>query len=340
MKRSAAALIIGLGLIAASCATEPAGPLTFSAQADAPSTSGKLLQFSSFYPGTIKARPGDTVVIVNKGPGAPHTVSFGIKADRSNQPPPILPTGDNPAVFENCVTPQEPTNKMTSCPTKTTTPGEYTGSGYWNGFMSPASVPAPAAAKQVTLKLASSINPGEYSFICILHGPMVGKLQVVGDDADRDSITEFNEARDKEVSDAQARAANIPEPPVAGKTPATVAAGWSGGPVAVNEFFPKEISVKAGSQVSFEAFSPFEPHTVTFGGPKSGVVEQQPQLLSPSGVKSGGAYTSGVTNSGIYGVKGGPVFPPGPFVLSFPNAGTYKYTCVLHPGMEGTVKVT
>src|ERR671916_446654 len=118
MKRSAAFALIGFALIAASCATAPSGPLTFTAHADAPSTSGKLLQFSSFYPGTIKARPGDTVVIVNKGPGAPHTVSFGIKRDRRNRPPPTLPNGDNPAVFENCVTTQEPTNRMTSCPTK------------------------------------------------------------------------------------------------------------------------------------------------------------------------------------------------------------------------------
>ena len=339
MTRCLAALLVGLGLVAASCSSGPTGPLTYTAQADAPGPSGKILQFSAFYPGTIKARPGDTVVIVNKGPGAPHTVSFGIKADRSNSPPPVLPRGENPAVFENCVTTQEPSPKMTSCPTKTTTPGEYTGSGYWNAFMAPAAAPADAGPKQVTVKLASSIKPGEYPFICILHGPMAAKLQVVGEDADRDTVTEFTEARDKEVSDAQARAANIPNPPVAGKTPATVAAGWSGGPVAVNEFYPKEITVKAGSQVSFEAFSTFEPHTVTFGGPKSGIVESDPTLLGPSGVKSGGAYTSGITNSGIFGAKGGP-YPAGPFVLSFPSAGTYKYTCVLHPAMEGTVKVT
>lgn len=337
MKRCLAALLVGLGLVASACATEAQGPLTFQAQADAPSTSEKLLQFSSFYPGTIRARPGDTIVITNKGPGAPHTVSFGIKADRSNQPPVVLPTGENPAVFGPCVTPQEPTNKMTSCPTKTTTPGEYNGTGYWNAFMAPASAPAPAAAKQTTLKLGSSIAAGEYTFICILHGPMVGKLQVVEDEADRDSVAEFAEARDKEVSDAQARAANIENPPVEGKTPATVAAGWSGGPVAVNEFFPKEISVKAGSQVSFEAFSPFEPHTVTFGGAPSGAEDSK--LFNPSGAKSGAAYTGGVANSGIFGIKGGP-FPPGPYVLSFPSAGTYKYTCVLHKGMEGTVKVT
>ena len=339
MKRCFVALLFVVGLVAAACSSGPSGPLTYTAQADAPSTSGKILQFSAFYPGTIKARPGDTVVIVNKGPGAPHTVSFGIKADRSNSPPPVLPNGENPAVFENCVTTQDPTPKLTTCPTKTTAPGEYTGSGYWNVFMAPASAPAPAAAKQATVKLASSIKPGSYPFICILHGPMAGTLEVVSDDADRDTVTEFAEARDKAVSDAQTRAANIPNPPVAGRTPATVAAGWSGGPVAVNEFYPKEISVKAGSQVSFEAFSPFEPHTVTFGGPKSGIVEENPQLLGPSGVKSGGAYTNGVTNSGIFGAKGGP-FPPGPFVLSFPTAGTYTYTCVLHPKMEGTVKVT
>jgi plastocyanin len=118
----------------------------------------------------------------------------------------------------------------------------------------------------------------------------------------------------------------------------TVAAGWSSGAVAVNEFYPKQLSVKSGSKVTFRAFSPFEPHTVTFGTSTSG--SEDTKLLPPSGTPTGGTYSGGIANSGIFGSgKGGP-FPAGPYTLTFSTKGEYHFVCVLHPGMEGIVKVT
>lgn len=339
MKRCLGVVLCGLALVAASCSSGPTGAQSYTVQADVGSPAGKLFQYSAYYPGTIKARPGDSITFVNKGSVAPHTITFGVKADRSNSPPVVIPgVGENPVIFKNCVGTQTPTPKLTKCPTNTgATPAAYTGSGFWNAFLVPA--PAPQGLHQVTLKLDSSIPAGTYTFLCALHGPMAGTLQVVGKDSERKTPQDVIVERDSAVTDAQAKAEAIPNPPVAGKTPTTVAAGWSDGPIAVNDFYPREVTVKAGSKVSFEAFSPFEPHTVTFGTSKSGSEDQT--LLAPSGTKNGGSYSGGVANSGIFGIAGGKgPFPPGPYALTFETPGTYKYVCVLHPGMEGAVKVT
>jgi plastocyanin len=349
MKHIVGALLFVLMLVAGACSsssktaqTSPSpslsnsttGALSFEVQADQATPNGKQFQFSAYYPATIKARPGDSITFVNSGDIAPHTITFGVKTDRSNSPSPVIPgVGDNPAVFFNCVAPQAPTSSLTKCPTTSSlNNAAYDGSGYWNGFLVPA--PAPQGLHRVTLKLAATIAPGTYHFLCILHPPMVGTLQVVASDSQRQSPAQVDAAKRSAASAALAQANAIPNPSVAANE---VASGWSGGAVAVNSYYPQTIDVKAGTTVTWKAFSPFEPHTVTFGASTSGSEDQK--LLSPSGVKSGGSYSGGVANSGIFGAPGGP-FPSAPFSLTFTKAGSYHFVCILHHGMEGTVKVS
>lgn len=339
MKRTAVVLIT-VALAATACSSAPKGAQTYTMNMDAPSPAGKNLQFSAFYPGTIKVRPGDTIVVKNVSSQAPHTISFGINATRSNQPSPGIPgVGNNPAVFFPCVSNAEPTAKLTKCPQKTSkTLPAYTGKGYWNsGFL--ARPTDPQLAHEVTLKLADSIPVGSYNFVCILHGPMTGVLQVVAKDGDRKDV-------DVVATDARGATAKAQSSAKGFTTPATglkgttfnAAAGWGGNVVVVNRFAPATIDVKAGTSVVWTAGSKFEPHTVTFGsGEKAGA--ENAKYLAPSGVKSGGAYSGGLSNSGIYGPPGSP-FPPGPFRLTFTKAGTYAYVCILHPFMQGTVKVS
>ena len=332
MKRGMGVVLAGLALVAGSCSSGPKGAQTYSAQADAAPVPGRVFQFSSFYPGIIKVRPGDTVVFTNKG-GAPHTISFGVRTDRSNSPAVVTPKGENPAVFGGCVTSQAPSPKLTKCPTKTGPAlPPYNGSGYWNGFAAPGLSQAPAAAKQVQLALSSTIAPGTYTFLCLLHEPMVGQIQVVGKDSDRLTPTKFDEARDSAAAAARADAQKIPAPPVSA---GNALAGYSGGAIAVNEFYPKELSVKAGAKVTWKALSPFEPHTITFGSP---LAQGGPgPFFAPSGTPSGGTFTGGKANSGIMGGD----FPgPKEFSLVFAKKGKYSYLCELHPGMVGTVNVT
>jgi plastocyanin len=331
MRRTLLASLAVLLLLGSACGQEVSGPQSYAVDVDAPSPEGKNLQYSTFFPSTIKASPGDTIVFTNRSTQAPHTITFGVEIDRSNQPPVVLPNGtESPVVLEPCFSAQAPTTKLTRCPAKQLP--AYEGSGYWNsGFLVPA--PAPAGTKEVRLELASSIEPGEYAYLCVLHGPMTGVLQVV-EEGEREASDDVVEAATDQLEEIRSEADAIADPEVDANT---VAAGWSGGVTAVNRFLPETIEVKRGTTVTWDALSDYEPHTVAFGKYKPGV--PAPNQTVPTGPKSGGAYTSGDANSGIFGKAGGP-FPPGPFKLSFPNAGSFKYVCTLHPAMVGTVKVT
>lgn len=332
MKRGGiGAVVVGLLLVASACSSGPKGAQAYTVFSDLASPAGKNFQFSAFYPTNIKVRPGDSITFRNRGTGAPHTITFGIAPDRSNSPPPVTPKGENPAVFMNCFSPHAPKPSWTSCPTKSgATPPEYTGSGYWNAFFVP--VPAPQGEKQITMKLSSSIAPGKYRFICILHPPMVAFVEVVAKDSDRLTPEKVTADVDSTSNTALTNASAIPNPTVAAST---VAAGWSGGPVAVNRFYPVDLSVKRGTTVTWKDLSPFEPHTVTFGAPPNMGGPASP-YFAPSGVAAGGSYSSGMSNSGIFG---GDISKAG-FSLVFNTAGTYTYQCMLHPGMKGSIKVT
>ena len=65
----------------------------------------------------------------------------------------------------------------------------------------------------------------------------------------------------------------------------------------------------------------------------------QPQLiLNPDAVakKGGAVFKRGrLFNSGLPLAEGAPP----PYTLQFNRTGTYKYICIVHPGMEGSVKV-
>lgn len=331
MRRYLAPSLAFLLLIGTACGQGVSGTQSYSVGVDAASPEGKNLQYSTFFPSTIKASPGDSIVFRNRSSQAPHTITFGVEQDRSNQPPVVLPNGtESPVVTEPCFAEGGATAKLTSCPSKTLP--AYEGDGYWNsGFLVPAV--APEGPKETTLELADSIEPGQYRYLCVLHGPMVGVLEVV-EEGDREPTDAVTETADEQLVEVRADADEIRDPEVDANT---VAAGWSGGVTAVNRFLPETIEVKSGSTVTWDAFSDYEPHTVSFGPNFKAGVPGPGQV--PSGPKSGEAYTGGEASSGMFGKAGGP-FPPGPYKLSFPRAGEYTYVCVLHPGMQGTVKVT
>jgi plastocyanin len=331
MRRFLAASIASLVLVVPACGTNVSGPQTYRVGVDADSPEGKNFQYSTFFPSTIKASPGDSIVFENHSTQAPHTITFGVDERRSNQPAVVLPNGtENPVVREPCFVQAGAKPQLTKCPDKQLP--AYDGSGYWNsGFLNPA--PAPGT-KDVTLELSDSIEPGQYAYLCLLHGPMAGVLEVV-EEGERETADAVDEVGEDALADVRSAAQKITDPDVGANT---VAAGWSGGVTAVNRFAPQTIEVKAGTTVSWEAFSEYEPHTVSFGpNYKAGV--PGPGSTVPKGPKSGGTYTSGEASSGIFGKQGGP-FPPGPYSLRFPTAGSYAYVCVLHPQMRGVVKVT
>jgi plastocyanin len=339
---------VGVCLVfVAGCAGEekqakgPAGAQTYAVDVDGPSPQGKNLQFSAYFPGSVKVRPGDTVVFRNRSNQAPHTITFGVAPDRSKGPRPVTAQGKlNPAVFGPCVTDSKASAKLDACPT-TARPGEplpaYAGKGYWNsGILSPVIPGAPAnpkaPPKEVRVRLDASIAPGRYIYLCILHGFMAGTIEVVDQDAERLSPEAASKAGRDTFQRAQANAQKIPEPTAA---EGTVTAGWGDNIVAVNRFRPQKLTVKVGETVTWKPGSPYEPHTVTFESPFKSPEEKGVPV--PAGVPPGGSYAGGFTHSGIFGPK---PFPAGSYSLTFTQAGTYPYICVLHPGMAGKVQVT
>jgi plastocyanin len=308
---------------------------------DGPSPQGKNLQFSAYFPGSVEVRPGDTIVFKNRSNQAPHTITFGVRPDRSNAPMPVTAQGKlNSVVFGPCVTDTNATAKLDACPTAAR-PGEplpaYAGEGYWNsGILSPEVVGAPAIPeappKEVRVKLDASIAPGRYIYLCLLHGFMTGSVEVVEEDADRLAPEAVSQVGRNAFQRAQASAQKIPDPTAA---EGTVTAGWGDNIVAVNRFSPQKLTVKVGETVTWKPGSPYEPHTVTFESPFKSPEEEG--VLAPGGVPPGGRYAGGFAHSGIFGPK---PFPAGSYSLTFARAGTYPYICVLHPGMAGKVQVT
>jgi plastocyanin len=314
------------------------GPQSYTVVVDGPSTLGaENLVYGAFFPKTLAARPGDTVVFDNKSSNDIHTVSFGVKSDRSDQPPSTLKGQANPAVFGPCSTTEAARPDMT-CPPPVSGAPEFTGKGYWNsGIILPVPLPAAAGPKSVTLKLAADIPPGPYTLTCLLHPFMEGTLQVVAADDQRLSPAQVTSAADKELGEAKAQATGIPVPAQApAANGAAVAAGWGDKLVAVNRFEPATVSIKTGQTVSWKTVSAWMPHTVSFQAPFQSPAE--PNAFLPTGTKSGGRFAGGVSHSGIFGPPPEGTFDT--FSLTFTKAGRYPYTCLLHPGMAGTVQVS
>jgi plastocyanin len=341
------------------------GAQTYRLNMDHPSPEGKHYEFSAFYPPSVRVRPGDTVVFDNRSTQAIHTVTFGVAADRSNQPA-LIANGDaNPVVFGPCYTASEPNPRLTACvpggsakrslgaaatasPSASAPAGDrpaappaYGGQGYWNSGVVPFAVPGdpnapPPEAQKATVTLSDSITPGSYRFLCLLHPFMEGTLEVVNNDGDRISPDTVARAGATAYATDEAAAAKLPEPQVGTETGRTTISAGAGDKVtSVNSFFPASVKVKAGDTVVWKNESAYEPHDVTFES-RFKSPEDKGALL-PGGVASGKPYPGGYSHSGVFGP--GPVFPSDTFSLRFTKKGTYPYVCILHPGMGGVVEV-
>ena len=315
------------------------GPQTYSVVVDGPSALGaENYVFGAYFPNSLKVRPGDTIVYDNRSSNDIHTVTFGVKSDRTDQPPTVLKNGQaNPVVFGPCYT-TEPARPNLTCPPPTAGAPEFTGKGFWNsGVILPTALPAEAGPKQTTVKLAAGISPGSYVVTCLLHPNMEHVLTVAGSDAERQSPAEAAAAADKELGALKAQGSSIAIPaPAPATNGANVVAGWSDKIVAINRFHPETVSIKMGQRVTWKTASDWMPHTVSFQPPFKSPAE--PNALLPSGVKSGGRFAGGVSHSGIFGPP--PDGKTDTFSLVFTKSGKYAYLCLLHPGMAGTVEVS
>ena len=334
MMRKLLFALAALALLLPACNRAASGPQRYVIDVDAKSTPKEKFQFSAYFPAEVRVSGGDTVRFRNRSTEAPHTITFGVLADRSNQPAILTDSGENPVVVKPCDIDDEPTEKLSKCDAEQLKP--YDGSGYWNsGYLNPSTAPKSAGPQNVSVKLADDIPAGNYTYVCILHPFMSGAITVVEDEGDRSVISDVRAAIKEDAAAAREEAEGFEEPELEiDGDEATVTAGWGDRVTSVNRFGPASIEVDAGTTVRWEVDNPYEPHTVTFEPTFEGVA---PEAFVPGGVKSGEDYTGGFSNSGVF-ASSGPF--EGDFSLRFPQAGTYEYICALHPGMDGTIKVT
>lgn len=129
----------------------------------------------------------------------------------------------------------------------------------------------------------------------------------------------------------------------------------------VLEFIPREITVKRGEPVTWTIVGP---HTVTFDVPpyfpivevdEGGAVSYNEKIFPPAGgspeipmpseeeepdpliLIDGGEWDGGFFSSGLIESFGEPSLYQ--YRLRFSNPGTYRYACLIHPQMVGTVTV-
>lgn len=120
-----------------------------------------------------------------------------------------------------------------------------------------------------------------------------------------------------------------------------VGAGVGSGTVNGAVFTPGEFTVEVGSSVTWTVESD-EPHTITFGAgpegvappewPVSGFDEPPPGPPGPVDLGSTEYDGTGFVNTGV-------IFGGSTATIEFTSEGEYPFSCVIHPGMTGTVTV-
>src|SRR3954470_12272845 len=107
--------------------------------------------------------------------------------------------------------------------------------------------------------------------------------------------------------------------------------------VAVLQYMPAKVTVKAGSTVRWTWAGTIEPHSVTFfpDGQQPPSPDQAEALFAPTPAK-GPVDRKTLVNSGLAPLGPQPVTP---LDLTFSAPGVYTYNCVIHPQMVGTVEV-
>ncbi|HEX3833260.1 MAG TPA: hypothetical protein VHW04_14885 [Solirubrobacteraceae bacterium] len=192
---------------------------------------------------------------------------------------------------------------------------------------------------------------GSFKFYCDVHPGMVGTIVVKPKSATIPTAKQDTAATNAQVTaDVKAAKALLKT-----KLPAdTVSLGEAGsGGVELFAMFPATLTVNAGTTVTFQmSKKSFETHTATFG-PKSylaplaksftGAISPtaafpsdppvQPITLTPT------SHGNGFANTGALDTDAASKQVPSSSQIDFTTPGTYRFVCLIHPFMVGTVVV-
>jgi plastocyanin len=308
-------------------ATAP--PRTFDVSTGWESAAGPVEEFAAYYPARLIVHPQDVVRFTNPTADVPHSVTFGLRADRANQP--IFGTGDPlPIVNGPCVSDRPLTPSSSACDWigDASELPPFDGQAFFNSGI------IPPAGGAFELHLSSDLPPGEYSFFCVIHPAQAGALEVVPEGEptqqperlERDTTSLLHQDRSEADRFAQ-RSGNGSLIPADG----IVVMGAATARASRNEFYPSVIDIDAGDSITWTNGGPV-PHVAIFGGSLAPPVAAATPPTRPSGsTLAEGLFTTGPVGAVPY--------PRTTFTLRFDAPGQYSYVCTFHPGMAGRVNV-
>lgn len=308
------------------------------------------IEFNAFYPGHITVTKGSKLSFDIVGF---HTVYFPKKGSK---PIPLI-------------------TPLSALSAATNDPG---GTPYWWGGVTPQISFNPAAGapsggtavtgrKTVSSGLPQGPKPsftvsfpklGTFQVRCAVHPNMRGSVTVVPKNSKAaDTAAEATARAAKEKAAQMKTALNAAKRAKKAKGN-TVQIAPGNSKAQVFAFFPAAKTVPAGTAVTFKMAGRNEVHTVTFGpdsfvGPLAQATfqGQSPILASegfyPSDPPPAGppavtptSHGNGFVNSGALSDPGTGLPLPHSFTVTFPTAGTYAYSCMVHPEMRGTITVS
>ena len=309
----------------------------------------------AFFPARLTVHVGDTVKWNFAGF---HTVTF---PGRRVPFPFVRPFGKQPVTsdaagnpfFWSGVAPQLAVAPLAIAPLGGATiasPSQTRSSGLLRIFQ--ASQTHPPAPYSLTFT-----HTGTYKFLCAVHTWMRGTVHVVGPEAPADSPATVAAKQKAQIKAAVATLKVLDTQKPASNKVVWVGAGVRRGP-SITSFYPSTLTVNPGDTVSFVQHDQTDIHTVTFGPPEyttkienTFVTPGPVPLFNPLGalpsdppgpplVYDGSNHGNGFAGSGLL-TEAGTNRPGGihVFNVKFTKAGTYHYECVIHPHMDGTIKV-
>ena len=271
-----------------------------------------------FYVSDITVHPGD---LVNFNWAGFHTVTFNPLAGKS-----VLDyafagltgsdTLDTPTTFVNA------------------TPG---GGG-------PGSPPPPP----FTITIGNNLPNGTYHFQCMLHQYMHGAIHVTRGhlpSTDAENKTRANAQMAADIARSVALNAAFTRRGLENEGEALVGAGDH--TIDLINYYPTEVRVQAGEQVTFKLVDFGDPHSVTFGyataplQPPGEIFASAPSPATYSGGDLNSGYLMTTSQFNYWHLAG--VLPGftrrSEYTITFTTPGTYGFYCTLHGGILPTGEV-
>ncbi|MDA0182717.1 plastocyanin/azurin family copper-binding protein [Solirubrobacter phytolaccae] len=310
---------------------------------------GEATVANAFYPGKLKVNVGDSVKFV---PAGFHNVHLPKKGDGVT--PFLIPTGQKVAGSNDAAGAPFWFNGQDAIGPN---PALFTAAGFGKKFTYSGAAEIQSGlpgegAKPMTVKFSKT---GTYKVYCDIHPGMEASVTVAKKGA-KVPTAKQDAATVKKEGDATVKAAKGLETKTQPANTVALGSATKGG-IEYLGMVPASLTVKSGTTVKFTMTKgSFEPHTATFGpgdvsDPNSYVGVIAKSFESPA-IDPRGLYPSDVTPVSLSPTTHGNGFwstgvldaysqTPQPMDASvkFDTPGTYKYLCVIHPFMQGSITV-